>query len=269
MSGRATNSSHREARSTPGSPAPHVSDRPGGRDRSIRVRQGVRGVPRGPLRLPAGRHRVSPRRPRHRRRLRAPSSPGPGRPRTPACRTSSCHHVRHPRRADQVDSRPRLGSTQPSDDADPSRLARRPPLRPARCHPLGRDPGVPATTRPAAARQQLLDRRLLARPRATARDIQHQDYADFAEHDGLELVPCGRSPWNVSWNEPRHTGGQQSYRTQSQGAGRTPGGVGDHDLYRPPERGSLAGDRLINSSGRASRRTRPVTPSRSNAAAGC
>ena len=35
-----------------------------------------------------------------------------------------------------------------------------------------------------------------------------KDYADYAEHEGLELVHRGHSAWDVSWNEPQHTGGK-------------------------------------------------------------
>ena len=74
------------------------------------------------------------------------------------------------------------------DDADLPRRARRPPLRPARRHPLGRDPGLRPTARPPRpVNDSWIAACCLVRelPLAT---FNIKDYADFAEHEGLELV---------------------------------------------------------------------------------
>lgn len=66
--------------------------------------------------------------------------------------------------------------------------ARKPPPRPARRHPLGRDPGLrPAPPGPARANDSWIAARCLVRelPPAT---INNKDYADFAEHEDLQLV---------------------------------------------------------------------------------
>src|SRR5919112_3579619 len=42
---------------------------------------------------------------------------------------------------------------------------------------------------------------------------------------GHEFVHSGRSPWNASWNEPRHTGGTRRLKSRRGRPGRTPEGV--------------------------------------------
>jgi len=67
-----------------------------------------------------------------------------------------------------------------------------------------------------------------------------KDYADSAEHEGLELVLTGRSSWNVSWSEPQHSGGHQRHRTRTESAGRTAKGARDATAtgVRKPEAGA-------------------------------
>jgi SAM-dependent methyltransferase len=38
--------------------------------------------------------------------------------------------------------------------------------------------------------------------------VENAKMSAMVEHEGLEIVHCGRSAWNVSWNEPQHTGGR-------------------------------------------------------------
>jgi hypothetical protein len=50
--------------------------------------------------------------------------------------------------------------------------------------------------------------------------------------------PRTRPEWNASWSQPQHTGGHRRHRTRTESPGRTPEGVGDHDLHRSPEAGA-------------------------------
>ena len=65
-----------------------------------------------------------------------------------------------------------------------------------------------------------------------------KDYADFAEHEGLELVHRGHSAWDVSWSEPQNTGGHQTHRTRTESPARRREDRGDHEIYRSPEAGA-------------------------------
>src|SRR5882757_6140695 len=137
---------------------------------------------------PGGPTSREPGPPRHRRRLHTPSAPYPSGPRPPAHRDDLGHHVRDRRRANQVDARTPLGTTQPRHNAHLPRRSDRLPYDQQVAVRWGELQGYAQLRgRPRPVNDTWIAACCLTRelPLAT---LNLKDFADFAEHEGLELI---------------------------------------------------------------------------------
>jgi hypothetical protein len=75
-------------------------------------------------------------------------------------------------------------------------------------------------------------------PGPSAHDVQHQELRRLHRSRGPRSRPMRTFAVESLVERPQHTGGNHRHRTRTEGPGRTPKGVGDHEIYRSPEAGA-------------------------------